>query len=139
MNMVKIAWIDDDYDVLGDMIAPLGKEPERYLVRKYRGVNEARAAMAEVLDADLVLLDILGPAPEGSTAPEQRRPGLQFLRDLREQGFTRTVVIFSVLGASEELPQAVAPYHVARVLRKGILPLDLKQALDEVLAQRAAN
>ncbi len=131
--MHNITWIDDDFDVLAEVLAPLRRHSAEYHIAVYRDFNEARAAITDILQCDLVLLDILGPALEGVTGPEQRRPGLQFLRDLRGAGFSGTVLIFTVLDYDDDIKAALEPYQVSKVVRKAIRPSALKEIIDDAL------
>lgn len=117
---MTIAWIDDDIDVLIDLLDPLKREPEVYQLRLCKGFNEARSAMREVLAADLVLLDILGPALGETRDRQERRPGLKFLEELRQKGFTNPVIVVTVLGEEDEIKTAVEAWGVDKIIRKAI-------------------
>ena len=132
--MFRIAWIDDDIPVLKSMLEPLEQEPDVYAITYLSGFAEARAEWDKVLEADLVLIDILGPVGPG--IEPSRRPGLGFLKELRDKHYKGKVICFSILDKREVTKHVIAGIeNISAYVKKPILPGDLKRKIDDVLLE----
>jgi DNA-binding NarL/FixJ family response regulator len=130
--MFNIVWIDEDINILEDLIEPLRDAKGRYSIVEIPGFAIARNRLEEVPAADLILLDILGPSG-GGNRPEQRRPGLVFLKELREtHGWKKAVVCLSVKG--RDVADELGKYGVTEVLSKPVRPSEVKIAVDKALS-----
>lgn len=137
---MRIAWVDDDTDIIGPVIELVRREGHEIL--ELRSVAEVQRNLEYVMGCDLVLLDII--LPHGVTAPEEiqendasRYAGVEVLRRLREEGCQTPVVVLSVVTRSSVLDE-VERLGVARenILQKPVLPSELKGVIDGVAAGR---
>jgi len=134
--MSTIVWIDEDIDKIEALVKPIKDSPEGHRLIPIHGVARARDSankiIKEILTADLIILDIIGP-PGNAHNPEERYAGLSFLRELRQLGWNRPVVILSVVAA--QLAEQLKTLHVAESLTKPVRPSTLKEAVDRALKQ----
>ena len=133
--MFSIAWIDDDIDVLEAVVEPIEKDRDQYRIRRIKGVAEARDPnnLKLILGEDLILLDILGPAGKER---EDRYPGLELLKELVHAHHSTVPVICFSVSRRPEVMKELRELKVVDILRKPILPSELKRKVDEVLAAR---
>ena len=123
-----IAWIDEDRDKLGPIVWPL--QEQGYTVKNYRDVKDALTAFDEILQADLILLDLILPSGEfGKSAG--RYAGINILRKIRDKTDT-PVIILSVVTKEDILEQA-RQLGVSDIIRKPILPYTLKDKVEAIL------
>ena len=95
-----IIWIEDDIDMIDAVVRPLEKDGHHII--RLRTIKAALDAVEQIRQADLILLDIFLPvgtmSPEQSGAFGKRYPGIEILRNLREEkGVQTPVVAFTVL------------------------------------------
>jgi CheY-like chemotaxis protein len=135
---IRIAWIEDDIDVIFPVVEPLvnlGAEIEDY-------ENYARAVrnIDRVVECDLILLDInLPPGNLSDAELAERRPGEKFwgvtlLRRLRQEfDYQKPILVFSIIAAAvsveEMLEKAHADPRNTRVIPKPFSSEDLKNAV----------
>ena len=126
-----IVWLEDDVDVIAGVVRPLEREGHRFI--QLRTVAEAREHFDVLKQADLILLDmILPPGAAETTMPPGTYPGKELLREIRDAGIDTPVVVLSVV-AREDVRRELENLGVADVIRKPVLPSELKQRVDAVL------
>jgi CheY-like chemotaxis protein len=132
----RIAWIEDDSDIIGAVVTPL--ERAGYRVDRYRTAAAVLAAVDEVRQADLLLIDILIPVGD-TDRPFDNYVGRGLLRFLREEcGITAPALAFTVV-ANTHVHDDLVRLGIEGVLSKPILPSELKRTVDEVLAGRGGG
>ncbi len=126
-----IVWIEDDVDVIAGVTRPLERAGHRFV--HLRNVAEAREHFDLLRKADLILLDmILPPGTSELTHPTERYPGQALLREIREAGIETPVIVLSVV-AREDVHRELERLGVAEVIRKPVLPSELKKRVEAVL------
>jgi CheY-like chemotaxis protein len=128
MPKATIVWIEDDIDVIYPVVIPLVEDG--YLIEKIYSIKEARARLGQILNADLVLLDMIAP-----DEVNEHYPGLEFMRDLRKENIKAPVIVLTVVSAKEVHDELIA-LGVKKILRKPVRPTVLKQTVEEVLGAR---
>lgn len=124
---MKIAWIDDDTEVIDPVIGLLVKDNHEII--RIRTVREALDSVAVLQACDAILLDmILPPGPGNEDLGEYA--GLELLRKLRQEYQVEVpVVILSVVDA-RKIEDQLEPLRVADYLRKPALRMEVKQAVE---------
>ena len=125
-----IAWVEDDYDVIKPVVYPL--EKAGYRIINFLNTNEALGNLEQLQLADLILLDLL--LPPGSNGRDfGDYPGIRFFRELREVHQVKTpIVVFSVLSQADLLEE-LKNLGAADIVRKPVLPSELKERVERVL------
>ncbi len=126
-----IVWIEDDVDVIASVARPLERAGHRFV--HLRNIAEAREHFDLLRKADLILLDMI--LPPGATEPTMftgRYPGQALLREMREAGIETPVIVLSVV-AREDVHRELERLGVADVIRKPVLPSELKRRVEAVL------
>jgi len=131
--MPRIAWIEDDIDIIDALVRPL--ERAQFKIDRYRDTSEARAQLQQILKADLILLDAIIPPDVALNSAE----GLEFLRWLRRQESTLPPVIIVTVVTDPEILSQFQAEGVADIVRKPVLPSALKAKVEEVLARPSAG
>ena len=127
---VKIAWIDDDTDIIDPVVEPL--EEAGYTIERFRTIEAALGAINYLETSDLILLDMILP-PGDLDEDFGRYSGVALLRKLREiHGVATPVVVFSVVDMKKVIEQ-LKPLGIGGYVRKPALPSELKDAVDAVL------
>jgi CheY-like chemotaxis protein len=128
-----IAWIEDDVDVIYPVVRPL--EKAGYQIITFRNAKEALKSVKQIRKADLILLDML--LPPGQTGEELNHyAGLSLLRELREvHKVSNRVVVFTVV-TPDNLMERLRELGVADIVRKPILPSELKERIERALANQ---
>jgi len=132
-----IAWVDDDNDLLYESLAaPL--EWAGYRVLRYPTIPAARAALDQIREADLLLLDMILPdRPEDEQAHVPYNTGVTWLEELRRDPALGAipVIVLSVVSVAQrpELSERLKTLGVITVLNKPILPSKLKQAIVQAI------
>lgn len=128
--MATIAWIEDDSDIIEPVIRPLKLAGHEF--RRFRSATEALEAIGQIREADLILLDVILPA-----GPAERRfsryAGRDVLRELRQvYGLKIPVVVLTVV-TREDVLQEIRELGVSDIVRKPVLPLELKDRVERAL------
>ena len=127
--MKKIAWIEDDTDIIDLVVRPL--ERSGYQITRFHTIKEALDNMESIRQCDLVLLDLIIP-PGDTDEKFGDYPGIYLLRTFRQAyQMKQPVIVLSVvadLKTFDELKEMDAV-----VENKPILPSKLKLLVDEVL------
>jgi CheY-like chemotaxis protein len=132
-----IVWIDDDTDILDPVVGLLERAQHR--IERIRSVGEALEKIDLIRRSDLILLDILLPPGKAKGDDYGRYSGLGLLRELREKhGIDNPVVVLSVI-TNKDAQHDLRALQVKYVIRKPVLPSDLKARVEEVLAEAAAE
>lgn len=97
MFMKSISWVEDDHDVIDPCLRPLVNEGFR--IEPYSTYRSAWQNRDRIRETDLLLLDLI--LPHGGVEPsvDDEFLGLRFLREIRDDGISLPVVIFSVVAA----------------------------------------
>jgi DNA-binding response OmpR family regulator len=128
-------WIDDDNDLLQSVVEPLRWEGHR--VECLRTVQEAHVQLALIREADLLLLDMILPTGlEDEKPPSQSHyTGVLLLKELRHIGVHTPAIVLTVVSPSDQdIPSK--DLGVVRIMRKPVLPSELKDAVNRVLETR---
>ena len=133
--MAVIAWIEDDYIIIGAVVQPLEKAGHR--VDRYRTAAEALAAVDALRRADLILFDVL--IPPGDTERDLGKyVGVELMRVLRQDLAVDVPAMAFTVVSSPAIDGQLQNLGVARMLTKPILPSELKREVDDVLASSRA-
>lgn len=125
-----IIWLEDDTNVIDPVVRPL--ERAGYTIVRFNTVEEALQAIDQIRTADLLLLDMIH-LPPATGEDFGRYPGLTVLRQLREtHGVATPVVVFSVVSHTQTHAQ-LRELGVADIIRKPVLPSELKRRVEQVL------
>ena len=134
---MKIAWIDDDIEIIEPVIQPLVREGHE--IAGIRTIRDALDSIETLRTCDLILLDMILP-PGDLDEDFGYYSGAPLLRKLREEyGVATPVIVFSVVDP-DRVREELDPLDVADYVRKPALPSELKRAVDAVLgAQRKSG
>jgi len=127
---MKIAWIEDDADIISPLVYPL--EKEGFEVLKFPSIAEAKNSLKKIAESDLILLDTIVPAGPGQDATS-RYPGLELLREWRYANVALPPVIALTVVSNPEVLDALKALLVAKIIRKPALPSELQKRVHEVL------
>lgn len=129
---MKIVWIEDDADTISPVVRPL--KDASHEIEVIRTVREALEKVELIRGCDLILLDIIMPIGTGPAGAEERWGGLTLLRQLREEHhIDKPVVVFSVV-SNEHVLEQLRDLGVADIVRKPVLPSQLKQRVEAAWA-----
>lgn len=127
---MKIAWIDDDIEIIDPVIEPLVQDDHE--ITRIRTVRDALDLVETLRACDLILLDMIVPTGDDDEDFEYYA-GTLLLRELREKHeVTTPVIVFSVVDPGRVEGQ-LQPLNIADYVRKPALPTELKEAVDAVL------
>jgi len=125
-----IVWIEDDVDIIRPVIRPL--ERVGYKIICLRTAKDVFDNVQKLLDADLILLDML--LPEGGLSQElSRYTGLDIFRELKTKHNLQTPVIALTVVAREEVRNTLRELGAADIIRKPVRPSVLKERIEQVL------
>jgi len=133
---MKIAWIEDDADIIAPLVYPL--EKEGFEILRFPSIAEARNSLKTIVESDLVLLDTILPPGPGQDATS-RYPGLDLLREWRYAGAVLPPVIALTVVSNPEVLAALKALLVANIIRKPALPSVLQKRVHEVLRMGQAR
>jgi CheY-like chemotaxis protein len=125
-----IVWIEDDSDVIEPVIRPL--RLAGYLFVRLRTATEALEAVQQIREADLILIDLILP-PGQAKDRFGRYAGLDVLRELRKVHNVKTPVVVLTVVTREDVLEQVEQLDVADIVRKPVLPSELKGRVERVL------
>jgi DNA-binding response OmpR family regulator len=126
----KIAWIEDDVDIIGPVVRPL--ERAGYEIFRLRTAKEVFENVAKLHEADLILLDML--LPDGGSGLELGRyTGLDIFKELLENHALTTPVVALTVVAREEIRKNLRDLGVADIIRKPVRPSELKERIEQIL------
>jgi CheY-like chemotaxis protein len=147
-----IVWIEDDIDIIYPVVRQL--ENAGYKIQPYRSPAHALDAIEVIRQADLILLDLLMPSGRSNDEDNQpaseieleiaatgrheingvnRYPGISLLRDLRQKYSINKPVIFLTVITKAETLEELKLLGVADIVRKPILPSELKERVERAL------
>lgn len=125
-----IVWIEDDVDIIGPVIRPL--ERAGYKIICLRTAKDVFDNVQKILDADLVLLDML--LPDGGLSMELGRyTGLDIFRELKMKHNLSTPVVALTVVAREEVRNTLRELGAADIIRKPVRPSELKERIEHIL------
>lgn len=127
--MRKIAWIEDDIDVIDPVVQPLRQAG--FEILEFRSYSEAIEDLRSILDCDLILLDLI--LPPGRLEVTGKYLGLEVLRHLRAQNVRIPVIIFSVVANARDVQQTEIQRLGATSISKPARPSQLKAKVFERL------
>lgn len=125
--MAVIAWVEDDHEKIGALVKLLEKE---HKIFRYRSHEEVDDKIEELLQADVLILDIILPPTDDTPYG-----GLDVLKTLRERGYQKPIVICSHV-KNPTVYQEVGKYGVREeyILRKPVRPSILYDVVTDILA-----
>lgn len=131
---MRIAWIDDDIEIIDPVIQPLVRDGHE--ITKIRTIRDALDSAEVLRTCDLILVDMLLPAGD-LDEDFGYYSGVPLLRRLREEhGVATPVIVFSVVDP-DRVREGLDPLNVAGYVRKPALPSELKTAVDAVLGAQS--
>ena len=125
-----IVWIEDDSDIIEPVIRPL--QQAGHLFVRLRTATEALEAVEQIREADLILIDLIVP-PGGAKGRFGRYAGLDVLRELREVHNVETPAVLLTVVTREEVVEQAKQFNVVDVVRKPVLPSELKERVERAL------
>lgn len=127
---MRIAWIDDDIEIIDPVIKPLIQDGHG--ITRIRTIRDALDSVETLQTCDLILMDMILP-PGESDQDFGYYSGVPLLRMLREEyGVTTPVIVFSVVDP-KRVEEELASLDTADYVLKPALPSELKEAVDAVL------
>lgn len=133
---MKIAWIDDDIEIIDPVIQPLLQDGHE--ITRIRTIRETLDSVEALRTCDLILLDMILP-PGDLDEDFGYYSGIPLLRRLREEhGLATPVIVFSVVDPNK-VQEQLNLLNVAGYVRKPALPSELKEAIYEVLGCKATR
>jgi CheY-like chemotaxis protein len=130
---MRIAWIDDDTEIIEPVIGLLIKDGHHIL--RLRTVRDALDRVQELQMCDAILLDMILPPGECDDELGDYA-GLALLEKLRkDHEVVAPVVILSVVDPKKIRAQFES-LEVARYLRKPALRSEVKEAIDSVAGHK---
>jgi DNA-binding response OmpR family regulator len=107
-------------------------ERSGYKVIYLKSAKEVFDNVHQLIDADLILLDMI--LPDGGVSMEiSRYTGLDIFRDLKTKHNLKTPVIALTVVAREEVRKTLRNLGVADIIRKPVRPSELKERIELVL------
>jgi len=132
--MPTIVWLEDDAPVIAPVVDPLVEAG--YQVLEIHTVADALEKVEIIRSADVVLMDIILPLGEAAFEAGPHS-GIDLLRHLREKEQIDTpVVIFTVIDVEPYRSELEQDLRVADILKKPVLPSELKRRIDRAVATR---
>ncbi len=128
----RIVWIDEDTDIIGPVVRPLelaGHEVQR--IDTAAGALTP-AALEAMRSADLVLLDMILP-PGDTERKFGAYAGCEVLRLMRQTYHIETPVLILSVVTNSELRAEIESLGVSGIVRKPMLPSELKRRALAVL------
>lgn len=126
-----IVWIEDDTDIINPVVRPL--ERAGYQIIRFGNAHTALSNIAQIQNADLVLLDMI--IPQGDVEIElSRYPGLDILRELRHTYKLSIPVVALTVVTRDEVRQRLHELDIADIVRKPVRPSELKERVEQVLS-----
>lgn len=129
--MPRIAWIEDDIDVIDGVVRPL--ERAGYTVEKYRSISDAEQNLDRILTPDLLLLDMILPSP-ADVRQSDRYPGKNLLLRWQASGHSLPPVVIFTVVTNPSLMKELESLGVIDVISKPVRPSELKTRVDLALA-----
>lgn len=131
MELKKIAWVEDDIDVIYPVVKPL--EDLGFQILTYYSYGDACDHLEEILTCDLIMLDLI--LPSGNHEINGEEIGLELLKTLRiQKEYTGPIVVFSVIANTEDLEtKKVLKGLKVKKISKPVRPSDLKKSVLEEL------
>lgn len=134
---IRIAWIDDDADVLEPVTRLLDRQ--RFELHEYYTYAEALRETDAICNSDLIFLDLILPLGRGVTLPDgideqgKDQLGWALLKALKAHGCHAPVIVFSILANSPDAPAAkeLIELGVIDQISKPVRPSDLKERVEE--------
>jgi CheY-like chemotaxis protein len=130
-NLPKsIVWVEDDSPVIAPVVRPL--ERQGYQIERFLTIKQVLDNLDRLRECDLILLDIF--VPTGALEENYGRyTGLKLLQQLRQaHGIKKPVIVLSVL-TDQKILKELRKQNVAAILRKPVLPSQLKETVERVL------
>ena len=125
-----IVWIEDDVDIIGPVVRPL--ERAGFHIVRLRTAKEVFDNIEKIVDADLILLDML--LPDGGSGFEMGRyTGLDIFRELKQNHDLTTPVVALTVVAREEVRKSLRELGVADIIRKPVRPSELRERIEQII------
>jgi CheY-like chemotaxis protein len=89
----NIVWIDDEHATIGLLVKPLQRAG--YSLRRFRTYGEVMDSLADMRQADLLIVDLI--IPPGQANVEARYLGIELMKALRAEGIDTPIIVMSVV------------------------------------------
>jgi DNA-binding response OmpR family regulator len=126
----RIAWIEDDIDIIGPVARPLRRAGYEFL--ELRTVQEVLESLDDVRHCDLILLDMILPTAE-APGMRGRYPGLELLRMFRDELSVDVPTVVLTVVAGEHTLAELRRLGVSDIIHKPVLPSELAERILRVL------
>ena len=132
----KIAWIEDDIDVIDAVVRPLVNAGFEF--KEFHTYSEVLDNLEEIFDCDLILLDLIFPPGQKAKEIEvdDEPLGLKFLEVVKEHKPQIPIIILSVIAKTESVDKKLDDYRAVLNFRqqpKAVRPSKLKALVYEML------
>lgn len=129
MSKTKIAWIEDDINIIEDVIEPLKRA--NYQIYKYFSPSDALKEIDTIKNVDAILVDMIIEPLEGLESSSY--PGKDLIQKLNDtNGFNVPIIVFTI-ARNESLIKRLKSMGVKEIIQKPVLPSELKNIVDEVI------
>ena len=128
---MRLLWIDDDIWLLKPMVESLKKAD--VTIETAESFVEAKEILGKS-SFDVFLVDLVMPHgdtfdnKERQDRPEYQFAGLRVVMEIRKTDKLSPIFIFSVI-SDEKIEKHLRQYNVTKILRKNILPSELRREL----------
>ncbi len=126
----KIAWIEDDIDIIEPVIRPLKRAGYEFL--ELGSVKDVLDNLDDVRTCDLILLDMILPtgAVEGTFG---RYPGLKLLKMFREELSIDIPSVVLTVVTNEDTITELKDFGALDIILKPVLPSELRERVLKAL------
>lgn len=135
MNEKTIAWIDDDAALIHQVLRPL--ERSGYQIQNYRTPLEVWNAVDEIMEAKVIVLDLLLPPGRGKElAMNEEAVGLTLLRQLSKRHESLPPVVVLSVVVNDEVESQLKSLGVADIISKPADPFDVATRVESAIQSR---
>ncbi len=132
--MPRIAWIEDDVEIIGPLVEPL--ERSGHTILRFHSLVEAKEAIGAIQGCDLILLDMLFPTGQPDASGYQ---GLELAHYFKDHAPTVPVLVLTVVTNKQMTDAATALPNVVRILKKPVLPSTLEREAELAISRRIGS
>jgi CheY-like chemotaxis protein len=127
MMLKRIAWIEDDIDLIDSIVAPLRRRG--FEIVEFRNMQEVLHNLDTLRDCNLILLDLIIPSG-GASIETDEYLGVSLLRLLRnEYAINIPVIVLSTASSIERFTKIAEGLKVTDILVKPCLPSHLERSV----------
>jgi len=126
--MARIAWIEDDYKMIGSLVKRL--EEDGHTILPFGSWQEVEERIETVCKCDAVILDVILPPIK----EDDFYTGLYVVKQLREQHMYQGPIVICSRVANPEVLHQLHALGVTSILRKPVLPSALYKVMTKALA-----